>query len=119
LNPSVQPTIASRSENGGRRPVGGLEGLSRPVEGKTRSIGIGNPLVRASTADEVNRHTALRSPLVPMTEENEQPTEHHLREAIRHLSEARDGDLRKTNATVIEDVSDTVSTVLREQERGE
>lgn len=54
-----------------------------------------------------------------MTEENEQPTEHHLREAIRHLSEAQNGDLRKTNATVIEDVSDTVSTVLREQERDE
>ena len=78
-----------------------------------------NALERASIADEGNRHTALRSPPVPMTDENERTTEHHLREAIRDLSEARDGELRKTNATVIEDVSDTVSTVLREQERDE
>ncbi|MDG5761306.1 hypothetical protein QA600_18410 [Natronococcus sp. A-GB1] len=78
-----------------------------------------NALERASIANEVNRHTALRSPLVPMTDENERTTEHHLREAIRHLSEAQGGDLRKTNAAVIEDVSDTVSTVLREQERSQ
>lgn len=54
-----------------------------------------------------------------MTEENDHQTEHHLQEAIRHLSKAQDGDLRKTNAVAIEDVSDTVSTVLREQDRDE
>ncbi|WP_293029628.1 hypothetical protein [Natronococcus sp.] len=54
-----------------------------------------------------------------MTEENDHPTEHHLREALRHLGEAQDGDLRKTNAAAIEEVSDTVSAVLRERERDE
>ncbi|SEV88057.1 hypothetical protein [Natrinema salifodinae] len=44
-------------------------------------------------------------------------TEYHLREALQHLSEAQDGDLRKTNAVVIEEVSNTVSTVLREYTR--
>ena len=51
-----------------------------------------------------------------MTEERDDATEHHLREAIRHLSEARDGDLRKTNAAALEEVSDTVSTILRERD---
>lgn len=54
-----------------------------------------------------------------MTEEHDHQTEHHLQEAIRHLSEAQDGDLRKTNAVAIEEVSDTLSTVLREQDRDE
>lgn len=43
-------------------------------------------------------------------------TERHLREALRHLNEAREGELRKTNAVAIAEVSNTVSTVLREHE---
>ncbi|WP_339104435.1 hypothetical protein [Haloterrigena salinisoli] len=47
-------------------------------------------------------------------------TEQHLREALRHLSEARDADdLRKTNAVALEEVENTVSTVLREHEQDE
>ena len=47
-------------------------------------------------------------------------TERHLREALRHLSEAREaGDLRKTNVVALEEVSKTVSTVLREYEGDE
>ncbi|WP_408959194.1 hypothetical protein [Natrinema sp. 74] len=46
--------------------------------------------------------------------------EHHLREALQHLSEARDADdLRKTNAVALEEVENTVSTVLREYEQVE
>ncbi|AGB36933.1 hypothetical protein [Natronococcus occultus] len=51
-----------------------------------------------------------------MTENGNEETEHHLREAVRHLSEAQDGDLRKTNAVALEEVSDTVSTILHEQD---
>lgn len=54
-----------------------------------------------------------------MTGENDNQTEHHLREAIRHLNEAQDGDLRKTNAVAIEEVLNTVSTVLREHTQDE
>ena len=47
-------------------------------------------------------------------------TEQHLREALQHLSEARDSDdLRKTNAVALEEVENTVSTVLREYEQDE
>ena len=47
-------------------------------------------------------------------------TEQHLREALQHLSAARDsGDLRKTNAVAIEEVENTVSTVLREYQQDE
>ncbi|GAB3665633.1 hypothetical protein [Halopiger thermotolerans] len=47
-------------------------------------------------------------------------TEQHLRKALRHLSEARDGDdLRKTNAVALEEVESTVSSVLREYEADE
>ncbi|AEH37399.1 hypothetical protein [Halopiger xanaduensis] len=47
-------------------------------------------------------------------------TDQHLRRALRHLSEARDGDdLRKTNAVALEEVENTVSTVLREYEQDE
>ncbi|SIR74468.1 hypothetical protein [Natronorubrum thiooxidans] len=49
-----------------------------------------------------------------MTDETESQIEHHLREALRHLNEAQDGDLRKTNAIALEQVSNTVSMVLRE-----
>lgn len=51
-----------------------------------------------------------------MTKNGDDETEHHLQEAVRHLREARDGDLRKTNAVALEEVSDTVSTILREQD---
>ncbi|MFC4437208.1 MULTISPECIES: hypothetical protein [Natrialbaceae] len=54
-----------------------------------------------------------------MTEETDDRTEYHLREAIRHLSEAQEGDLRKTNAAAIEEVLNTVSTVLREHTEDE
>ena len=50
--------------------------------------------------------------------DDEHDTEYHLREALRHLEAARQrGELRKTNAVAIEEVSSTVSTVLREHER--
>ncbi|SIR11044.1 hypothetical protein [Natronorubrum daqingense] len=54
-----------------------------------------------------------------MTEHADQETEHHLREAIRHLSEAQDGDLRKTHDVAIEEVLTTVSTVLHEHSQDE
>lgn len=55
-----------------------------------------------------------------MTGENDHETEYHLREAIRHLSQAQEeGDLRKTNAVAIEEVLKTVSTVLREHSQDE
>ncbi|WP_436347659.1 hypothetical protein [Natronorubrum sp. FCH18a] len=56
-----------------------------------------------------------------MTEESdaERGTEYHLRAALNHLGEAQDGDLRKTNAVALEEVSNTVSSVLREHEQDE
>ncbi|MDQ2051431.1 hypothetical protein RBH26_13185 [Natronolimnohabitans sp. A-GB9] len=54
-----------------------------------------------------------------MTDDTDSETEHHLREALRHLRAAQEGDLRKTNAVAIEEVSNTVSTVLREHEEDE
>ncbi|MDS0474080.1 hypothetical protein [Natrinema sp. 1APR25-10V2] len=52
-----------------------------------------------------------------MNEEPETDTERHLREALRHLGEVQDDDdLRKTNAVALEEVSNTVSSVLREYE---
>lgn len=51
-----------------------------------------------------------------MTENDDHDTAYHLREALQHLGEAQDGDLRKTNAVAIEEVADTVSSVLREHE---
>lgn len=55
-----------------------------------------------------------------MTGANDHDTEYHLREALRHLGEARDeGDLRKTNAVAIEEVSNTIATVLNEYNRDE
>ncbi|WP_169330814.1 hypothetical protein [Natronobacterium gregoryi] len=41
-------------------------------------------------------------------------TAHHLREALRHLEAARDGDLRKTHDVALEQVSNTVGSVLQE-----
>ncbi|EMA35560.1 hypothetical protein SAMN05444422_104255 [Halobiforma haloterrestris] len=44
--------------------------------------------------------------------------EYHLREALRHLNEAREtGDLRKTNDVALEEVSDTVASVLNEYDQ--
>ncbi|WP_226006088.1 hypothetical protein [Natrinema salinisoli] len=55
-----------------------------------------------------------------MTDENGSDTERHLREALRHLGQAQDDDdLRKTNAVALEEVSNTVSSVLREYEGDE
>ncbi|WP_165874853.1 hypothetical protein [Natrarchaeobius oligotrophus] len=52
-----------------------------------------------------------------MTQSDGTQTERHLRAALRHLERARDGDLRKTNDAAIEEVSNTVATVLREHEQ--
>ncbi len=54
-----------------------------------------------------------------MTDDTDPETERHLREALRHLGKALDGDLRKTNAIALEEVSNTLSTVLREYESDE
>ena len=54
-----------------------------------------------------------------MTEPNDHDTEYHLREALRHLTNAQDGALRKTHAVAIEEVSNTVATVLNEHSRDE
>ena len=78
------------------------------------------------TTDELNRSNRLR--LRPTMsgenargdDETEIGTEQHLRRALQHLSEARDGDdLRKTNAVAISEVENTVSTVLREYQEDE
>lgn len=50
-----------------------------------------------------------------MTENNDHDVEYHLREALRHLGEAQEkGDLRKTNDVAIEQVSQTIASVLNE-----
>ncbi|WP_165872040.1 hypothetical protein [Natrarchaeobius halalkaliphilus] len=54
-----------------------------------------------------------------MTDPTDRLTEHHLREALRHLEAAREGDLRKTNAVAIDEVSNTVAAVFREYEYDE
>lgn len=56
---------------------------------------------------------------ITMTEEPDDATRHHLREALRHIDAAQDGDLRKTNDVALEEVAKTVSTVLREYEQDE
>ncbi|ELY72824.1 hypothetical protein CYV19_06245 [Natronobacterium gregoryi SP2] len=62
-----------------------------------------------SITDELNRsNRLLRVP--QMTDD----TAHHLREALRHLEAARDGDLRKTHDVALEQVSNTVGSVLQE-----
>jgi len=54
-----------------------------------------------------------------MSEANGTDTERHLREALRHLGQAQDDDtLRKTNAVALEEVSNTVSSVLRASTKG-
>ncbi|WP_254763435.1 hypothetical protein [Natrinema marinum] len=55
-----------------------------------------------------------------MADENETDIERHLRQTLRHLNEAQEADdLRKTNAVALEEVSNTVSSVLREYEDDE
>ncbi|WP_200840336.1 hypothetical protein [Natrialba sp. INN-245] len=54
-----------------------------------------------------------------MSPNDETLTEHHLREALRHLECARNGDLRKTNDVAIAQVTDTVAAVLSEYEHDE
>ncbi|WP_201293947.1 hypothetical protein [Natronorubrum halalkaliphilum] len=54
-----------------------------------------------------------------MTDDTDHDTETHLQEALRHLGEAQKGNLRKTNAVALEEVTNTVSTVLREHEQDE
>ncbi|WP_175416412.1 hypothetical protein [Natrinema versiforme] len=55
-----------------------------------------------------------------MSEETGPDTERHLREALRHLGETQDDeDLRKTHSVALEEVENTVSTVLREYEQDE
>ena len=55
-----------------------------------------------------------------MTDTTDTETEEHLRAALRHLEAAQQqGELRKTNAVALENVSNTVSTVLREYEDDE
>ncbi|OVE86445.1 hypothetical protein [Natronolimnobius baerhuensis] len=59
-----------------------------------------------------------------MTDDHDSETdpdvEYHLREALQHLGAASEADdLRKTNAVALEDVSRTVSSVLREYEHDE
>jgi len=52
--------------------------------------------------------------------DTETDTAEHLRVALRHLEAARQqGELRKTNAVALENVSNTVSTVIREYEDDE
>jgi hypothetical protein len=41
----------------------------------------------------------------------------HLREALKHLQDAREGDLRKTHAVAVEEAARTVARVLDEHER--
>lgn len=55
-----------------------------------------------------------------MSGENGTDVERHLRQTLQHLNEAREADdLRKTNAVALEEVSNTVSSVLREYEDDE
>ncbi|WP_092928970.1 hypothetical protein [Natrinema hispanicum] len=73
------------------------------------------------TTDEFNRSSPLRPlPRTTMTDTTDTETSEHLRAALRHLEAARQqGELRKTNAVALENVSNTVSTVLREYEGDE
>jgi hypothetical protein len=50
-----------------------------------------------------------------VTDETDDRTEYLFQEAIRHLKEAREGDLRATDAVAVETVSNTVSAVLHER----
>ncbi|WP_246999905.1 hypothetical protein [Halosolutus gelatinilyticus] len=50
-----------------------------------------------------------------MTGEHDHDVEYHLREALRHLGEAQEnGELRKTNDVAIDQVSNTIASVLNE-----
>ncbi len=54
-----------------------------------------------------------------MSEKSEDETEYHLRKGLQHINAARDGELRKTNDVALEEVSKTVSAVLREYSQDE
>lgn len=70
--------------------------------------------------DDVNRVNRLWDfPTRPMSDEEPDLTEHHLREALRHLEEAESESLDRTNLTAIEQVADTVARVLREHKLDE
>ncbi|ELY85114.1 hypothetical protein C484_21162 [Natrialba taiwanensis DSM 12281] len=78
----------------------------------------------AGTGDELNGLNRLyRVPGATMTDEHNSETAteteigDHLREALRHLDAAQEGDLRKTNAVALEEVSQTITSVLREYEQ--
>lgn len=53
-----------------------------------------------------------------MTEENHQAA-YHLKEALRHLREAQNDDLRQTHAAAMEAVRTTIARVLHEYEQRE
>lgn len=46
-------------------------------------------------------------------------TNSHLQQALYHLKEAQDGDLRRTNHTAIQAVIDTIADILHERKHGE
>lgn len=51
-----------------------------------------------------------------MTDEAHNQTADDLREALRHLGEAQNGDLRRTHEVAIEQAARTIARVLREHE---
>ena len=52
-----------------------------------------------------------------MTGEEDRTATYHLREALEHLREARDGSLRKTHAVAVEEAERTLARVLSEHEQ--
>ena len=52
-----------------------------------------------------------------MSGEEDRTVAHHLRQALEHLREAREGGLRKTHAVAIEETERTLARVLSEHER--
>ena len=52
-----------------------------------------------------------------MTGEEDHTAAYHLREALAHLRDARDGSLRKTHAVAIRETERTLARVLSEHER--
>lgn len=55
-----------------------------------------------------------------MSGEHDHDVEYHLREALQHLAAAQEqGDLRKTNDVAIDQVSNTIASVLNEHNRDE
>lgn len=52
-----------------------------------------------------------------MSDDEDQPPTHNLREALRHLGEAREGALRQTHAVAVEQAEKTIARVLQEHEQ--